>query len=202
MNIPNFTIRLLTLLSYFLPFIFFLSTCTSEFTSTDAFNKADAILNEQEKVTNQLSSFDTLFNKIDSNNVSYILTEARARIKHFYYSSDNITNLNLDNKYRLLMPTDYSLSAIGTIWFHKNILGKTTIAISLLLSLIILVFYRLLDKKNLTIQVISADIIVLLIFIADSVLSNVSLQFGVWTLLFLLIVQLQTEMRTRKTAYR
>jgi hypothetical protein len=192
----------LTLLSYFLPFIFFLSTCTSELTSTDAFNKTDAILNEREKVSNRLSSFDTLFNKIDSNNISYVLTEVRARLKHFYSTSDNITHLNLDNQYRLLMPTDYSLSAIGTIWFHKNIIGKTAIAISLALSLIILLFYKVLDKRKIAIQIISANIIVLIVFIADNLLSNVTTLYGTWTLLFLLLIQLWTERRKFKTANR
>lgn len=200
MNISNFTIRLLTLFSYFLPFVFFLSTCTSEMTSSEAFNKADAISNEKEKIDYRLSSFDTLFNKIDSNNVNYMLTEARARVKHFYSTSDNISHLNLDIQYRLIMPTDYSLSAIGSIWFHKNIFGKTAISISLALSLILLIFYRVLDKRKIAFQTISANIIVLIVFIADNVLSNVTTLYGTWTLLFLLLIQLTTERRKLKTA--
>lgn len=199
MNIPNFTIRLLTVLSYLLPFIFFVSTCTSPVNSEEAFNKTDAILNEQEKISDRLSSFDTLFNKIDSNNISYMLTEVRERVNYFYSTSDNITHLNLDKQYRLLMPTDYSLSAIGTIWLHKNITGRTVITISFVLSLIILFFYRVLDKRKIAVQIISANILVLIVFIADNLLSNVTMLYGTWTLLFLLLIQLLTERRKFKT---
>ena len=200
MNISNFTIRLLTLLSYFLPFVFFLSTCTSEITSKDAYNKLDAILNEQEKIANQLSDINLILNKIDSNNTTDITSELRAKINATYSISDNISHLNLDIQYRLIMPTDYSLSAIGSIWFHKNIIGKTSIALSLFISLIILLFYKYLDKRKIALQIISINIIVLIIFIADNIISNVTTLYGAWTLLFLLLIQLVTARRKVQTA--
>jgi hypothetical protein len=195
MNLSNFSIRLLTLFSYFLPFVFFLSTCTSEMTSKVAFNKADAISNEHEKIANRLSDLDLLLNKIDSNDVTEMTSELRAKINTSYSTSDNITNLNQDIQYRLLMPTNYSLSAIGSIWFHKNIIGKTAISISLALSLIILIFYRVLHKRKIAFQTISTNIIMLIIFITDNLLSNVTSLYGTWTLLFLLLIQLLIERR-------
>lgn len=199
MNIPKFTIRLLTLLSYFLPFIFFLSTCTTPMNSEDAFNKSDAILNEKEKLSNHLANIDTLFYTHDSRAEAF-LHEIKATADTESSSSFKIASLNMDFQYRLLMPTDYSLSAIGSICFHKNLLGKTTISISLALSLIILIFYRLLDKRKIASQIISANIIILIIFIADNILSNVTMFQGTWTLLFLLLIQLTTEKRKLKTA--
>jgi hypothetical protein len=200
MNLSNITIRLLTVLSYLLPFVFFLSTCTSQLTSKDAYNKADAILNEQEKIEKQLSDLDLLLKKIDSNNIKDMASELRAKIKSSYSSSDNITHLNLEPQYRLLMPTDHSLSAIGSIWFHKNILGKTAISLSLALSLIIMIFYQVLGKRKIAFQTISANIIALIIFIADNLLSNVTTLYGTWTLLFLLLIQLATERQKLRAA--
>ena len=150
MNIPNFTIRLLTLLSYFLPFVFFLSTCTSELTSKAAYNKEEAILNEREKIEKQSSDLNLL---LDKNNIDDLKLELRSKINSNYSTSDNISNLNLEMQYRLIMPTDYSVSAIGSIWFHKNIVGKISIALSLTLSLIILLFYKFLDKRKIYIRV-------------------------------------------------
>lgn len=200
MNIPNFSIRLLTLLSYFLPFVFFLSTCTSELTSKDAYNRADALSNEHEKIEKELSDLDLLLKKIDSKNAADVTSELSNKINSSFSSSDNVDHLKMDVQYRLLMPTDYSLSAIGSIWFHKNIIGKIAISVSLALSLIVLIFYRVLEKRKIAFQTIAADVVVLVIFIADNFLSNVATLFGTWTLLFLLLVQLTTEWRKTKTA--
>lgn len=200
MNKPYFIIRLLTVLSYFLPFIFFLSTCTSVLTTKVAYNKEDAILNEQEKVSNQLSSIDSFVNEIDTSNMSYMLTELQARVKQCCLSSDNISHLNRDFQYRLIVPTNYSLSAIGSIWFHKNLFGKTMVTISLMLSFILLLFYRILERKKVIFQIVSTNIIILVFFIADNILSNVTTLFGTWTLLFLLLVQLTIERQKRKSA--
>ncbi len=199
MNIPYFTIRVLTLLSYFLPFIFFLSTCTSGVTLEDAYNKADAILNEKEKLENDLANLDTLFNTHDCRTKAFSYN-VRTIAKTENSSSYRIKSLTMDFPYRLLMPTDYSLSAIGSIWLHKNIPGKTAISISLALSLITLIFYRVLDKRGISLQIISANTIVLIFFIADNLLSNVTTLYGAWILLFLLLVQLITEKRKFQTA--
>jgi len=199
MNIPNFTIRLLTLLSYFLPFIFFLSTCTSQLTPKDAYNKSDAIRNEKERLSNHLANIDTLFNTHDSRTETFLYV-IKTEVERDNSSSFKIASLKMDFQYSLLMPTDFSLSGVGSIWFHKNILGKTAISISLALSLILLIFYRVLDKRKIAFQTISANIIVLIIFIADNLLSNVTTLYGTWTLLFLLLIQLTTERQKLQTA--
>lgn len=47
-NLPYLAIRLLTVACYFLPFIFFLSTCTDG-NSREAYNITEAMVNEKEK---------------------------------------------------------------------------------------------------------------------------------------------------------
>ncbi len=58
-NIPYFSLRLLTVFSYFLPFVFYLSTCSSDPTVKDAFNKEDAIQNEKNEQQIKLNSINS-----------------------------------------------------------------------------------------------------------------------------------------------
>jgi hypothetical protein len=101
---------------------------------------------------------------------------------------------------RILCPTDYSLSGIGAIIYHKNVLGKVTIALSLLFSMLTLFLWRLLTKRKWTTIVIALNILTVLVFSIDNLISDVSILYGTLTLLFFLIVQLITEIQTsRKT---
>ena len=200
MKIPNFTIRLLTIASYFLPFIFFLTTCTAPLSSTDAYNQADAIENEKAKALQKIIEIDALINSVDSNNVDSVLSEIQARTHADYLASDNISNFQFNKAfpfYKISMPTNYSLSGIGTIWFHKNILGKVLITISLILSFFIFAFWKFITKKRLANYVISLNIFIVFVFITDCVFTNVELLYGIWVLLFLLIIQLLTEIKSK-----
>jgi hypothetical protein len=165
LNIPYFSIRLLTLLSYFLPFIFFLSTCSAPLSNDMAFNKEDAIKNENVKNYNR---------------------------------TDNIANLERGKENLVIYPTDYSLSGIGCLLLYKNTMGKIAIGISIALSFLTLFFWLLINKRKLGIYFIIGNITMILVFIIDSFVSNVDLLYGVWVLLFLLTVQLLTEIKNLK----
>jgi hypothetical protein len=201
MKTPNFILRLLTLLTYFLPFIFFLPTCTDMLTLEQAYNKSDAIKNVQKKSEYELSVFESLLDSISDNSTKNSMDEVRTRTQHFFPNSNQLKYLDQDFQYYLIMPTDHSLSGIGAVYFHKNILGKTSIAISLGLSLITLLLWTFLDRKGFGTYILIANILVLGVFILTSIFSDVSVLFGTWTLLFLLVSQLLTKDR-RATANR
>ena len=137
-NIPYFSLRLLTVVSYFLPFVFYMSTCSSDPTVKDAFNKEDAIQNEKNEHQIKLSSINSFISVIDTTTVnkSEALTELAEKINKEFYSTDNVNNLNENFENIIYFPTNYSLSAIGTILGYKNLLGKILISISIFLSLI------------------------------------------------------------------
>lgn len=200
MNIPYFAIRLLTLLSYFLPFIFYLSTCTNNSEAKIAFNKKDAIKNERERSINELAYVDSLITNVDTNatNINAALTDLKAGIKNTYNYSDNFENLDQSFESLLFYPTNYSLSALGTIALHENMLGKITVSISLIISFLTLFFWFFIHKRKIGLYVITTNLVTLVIFIVDCLITNVSMLYGVWVLLFLLLVQLLTELKERR----
>ena len=197
-DIPYFSVRLLTVICYFLPLIYFLSTCTSDLTSKEAFNNEDALLNEKEKLLDKLKTFDELTKQIDiaSNNVSDVVTEIRQHIKT--NRSDNTSNLQKDIQIRLLCPTDYSLSGIGALYFHKNLFARLSLGLSIFLSLIILLFWRIIKKKKLSLLFIATNMGAVFIFMIICFITNVSILYGSWILLLLLSNQILTEIQTLK----
>lgn len=199
-NIPYFSLRLLTVFSYFLPFVFYLSTCSNNPNIKEAFNKEDAIQNEKHEHQIKLNSINSFISTIDTITVnkSDAMTELVERINNEFYSTDNVNNLkeNLDNI--IYFPTNYSLSAIGTIILYKNLLGKILIGISIFLSLMSLFLWVLIDKYKIAFYILSLNIFTITAFIIDCYVSNVSVMAGSWTLLFLLTMQLLTEIQTRK----
>jgi hypothetical protein len=198
LNIPYFSIRLLTLLSYFLPFIFFLSTCSAPLSNDMAFNKEDAIKNESDKNNNSINTIYSLIDSLDTSNINDISEELVYRIEFNFSSTDNIANLKRGRENLIISPTDYSLSGIGCLLLYKNTMGKIAIGISIALSFLTLFFWLLINKRKLGIYFITGNITMILVFIIDSFVSNVDLLYGVWVLLFLLIVQLLTEIKNLK----
>jgi hypothetical protein len=198
LNIPYFSIRLLTLLSYFLPFVFFLSTCTSDSVSKDAYNKDDALKNEYEKSNNSIHGIYAIIDSINPNNSEIEFENLRSQINMVYLNSSNIIYLKEELKTKIIFPTNYSLSGIGSILIYKNTIGKIAIGISIALSFLTFVFWLLINKRRLGIYFIIGNMMMILIFVIDSFLSNIDLLYGVWVLLFLLIVQLLTEIKNPK----
>jgi hypothetical protein len=167
-----------------------------------AYNKTEASKNEEERNKYELSVFESFVDSIGQNNNKDALDEFRARAGQFLSTSQQLKYLDQDFQYFLIMPTASSLSGIGTVYFHKNILGKATMAISLGLSILTLILWPLFDRKRLGTTIIVSNISILGVFILDSVLTDVSVLFGTWTLLFLLIAQLFTRDRRPESAYR
>jgi hypothetical protein len=202
MKTPGFILRLLTPLSYFLPFVFFLPTCTDMVTLEKAYNKSEAFKNEEKKNASELSSLEALLDSIRQTNSSEALEEFRARARHYVPTSQHLKYLDQDLHYYLIMPTASSLSGIGTLYFHKNLLGKTTMAISLGLSFLTLILWPLIDRKRLGTSIVLVNTLTLCIFMIDCVLTEVSVLYGTWILLFLLIAQLVTREKKPETAHR
>lgn len=194
MNIPYFTIRLLTVCCYFLPFIFFLSTCTDGRTSKEAFNKTEAIQNEQERTDNKLMRIDELVNESDSTSKENMA----ARLKELDNRSDHSANLEAEVAFFFLMPTPYSLSGIGVIYHHKNMIGSILMGISLAISLITLFVWPLLKRKNWSLAPLEANLIVNIAFFVDCLATDVTMLYGFYVLVFLLLIQLITEMQARR----
>ena len=199
-NIPYFTLRLLTVFSYFLPFVFYLSTCTDDLTGKDAYNKADAIKNEKSENQFKLDRITSFIATVDTITVNReaAMTELLENIKVDYNTVDKSLNPNEDLEMKIYFPTKYSLSAIGTIVLHKDTLGKILIGFSVFISLITLIFWAIIDRNKIAIYLFSVNILAVLVFIVDSYFSNVTLLFGTWTLLFILTTQLLTEIQARK----
>ncbi|MES2514389.1 MAG: hypothetical protein V4580_09595 [Bacteroidota bacterium] len=128
------------------------------------------------------------------------MAELAERINHEFHNTDNVNNLNGNFKSIIYFPTNYSLSAIGTIIGYKNLLGKILIGISIFLSLISLLLWVLIDKYKIAFYLLSLNIFTITAFIIDCYVSNVSVLAGTWTLLFLLMMQLLTEIQTKRKA--
>jgi hypothetical protein len=91
------------------------------------------------------------------------------------------------------MPTDTSLSGIGSILFFKNLTGQIAIATSLLGSLILFVAFKFLQSKRARLYLLVTAMLCLTIFIIDSFSSSMTLLWGSWTLLVLLLFQVILE---------
>ena len=195
MNIPYFTLRLLTLACYFLPFVFYLSTCTNG-GAKDAFNTNDALQNEAEKLELQKEEFKSNFPK---NGFEVAKTDSLINdYADTYIYSDNITNLKANFLDKIIWPTPYSISGIGTILLYKNTLGKAMVSMSLFLTFITFVFWFFIRKKKLGIYVVALNLLSVLTFQVICFASQVEMLYGLWVLLFLLTMQLLTEIQSRR----
>jgi predicted neutral ceramidase superfamily lipid hydrolase len=196
-NLPYFAIRWLTLLIYFLPFVFFLSTCTGTITLENTYNKTDAIASEQSKIAYNNREVYSLIQELNSKEQANdtIKSELDRRINQ----SDTIYNLNQKWEDRLMMPTPYSISGFATVIFYKDMVGRFLIAISLFLSFITLILWRLFIKNNMTLYFIGANAMVVFAFIAYSIAIHVTVLVGAWLLLCLLVIQILTEIQKKIT---
>lgn len=200
----RFTFRLLTILCYFLPFTFFLSTCNNGLELRFSYNQKEAdsnlILEQQSKT----STVDTTLYNYDTSITTVQDTTQQTKLNDTTQLVSEATNKDdFGDKLfkKVVMPTDKSLSGIGSIFYYKNLTGKIAIAVSLLISLILFIAFRFIKLKTRLYLLLTA-VFCLLIFIIDSFISNVTLLFGTWSLLFLLVLQITTALNDRKKAYR
>jgi hypothetical protein len=188
-EIPNAAIRFLTLACYFLPFVFFFSTCVDG-VSKSAYNKEEAIANEREKM--EVEKKDLLDKAADLITDNVGVTDSSAE-----FTSETIKILQSSNADWYLQPTYTSLSAPGVAFTFKNAIGQIIVVISFLLSLITFVLWRFLKKKA-GIYIIGLNLILMLVFAIICVIENVTMLYGAWALIFLLVVQLLTEVQSRR----
>jgi hypothetical protein len=188
-EIPNAAIRFLTLACYFLPFVFFFSTCVDGVPKS-AYNKEDAIANEKEKI--EVEKKDLLDKAADliSDNVG--VTDSSAEL-----SSETIKLLENSGDDWYMSPTFTSLSAPGLAFQFKNVIGQFIVMISFLLSLTTFIFWRFLKKKA-GIYLIGVNLFLMLVFAVICFIEHVTMLYGAWALIFLLAVQLLTEMQSKR----
>jgi hypothetical protein len=193
------TLRLLTILCYFLPFTFFMTTC-NKFELYEAYNKKDAEKNRLRAEQADQSNNDTSTSDTAKKSANTVVDTAHATISATKDSADTIKNnatvtTNKDSFWEkaemiMIMPTSSSLSGIGSALFYKNFSGQVFIGLSFLLSLLLLFPWKFLKKKNARWYFLLADFICVLAFITDSFISEVTVLFGSWVLLALIAIQL------------
>ncbi|MBK7312127.1 MAG: hypothetical protein IPI93_15425 [Sphingobacteriaceae bacterium] len=189
-ELPAATIRFLTLACYFLPFVFYFSTCVDGVTKS-AFNKADAIKHEKEKVlVEKQNIFQTAANEV----IDHLTFKDTATS----FTSETMLILeNLgDNWY--LYPTFTSISAIGVAFILENPFAKIVISLSALFSLVTFLLWRFLDRKKIAVYVIGSNLFFVLVFFVTCLVINATLLYGAYALLFLLLIQLFSEIQKRK----
>lgn len=189
-DIPASAIRFLTLTCYFLPFVFYFSTCVDGI-GKSAYNKADAIANEKEKILVEKKDVIKAAANAVVDNVS--VTDSS-----FVLTSETLEMLENSGDDWYLTPTFTSLSAMGVVFAFENSFGPIIVVISFFLSLITFLLWRFFSRKGIGIYIISANVLTMLAFAIMCWLSNITLLYGAYMVLFLLLVQLLTEIQKRK----
>ena len=200
-------LRLVTVVCYFLPFTFFLTTCNNGLELRFSYNQAEADKNiliekESSKAVADTAQYDQQISTdtINTDTITHNLLLDTSKI-----SSDTLPKSSdyLDRILRkIVMPTDTSLSGIGSIFYFKNLTGQIAIAISLLISLILFVAFKVLKSQKTKQYLLLTAVFCFTIFIIDSFVSSVTLLWGSWTLFILLLLQFILEFNDKTKAYR
>ena len=204
----KFTLRLVTVICYFLPFTFFLTTCNNGLELRFSYNQAEADKNILlEKESSEVAVVDTAhYDQQISVDTTKTETDTQAILKDTVKTSSDTIQKSSDYGDRIfrkiVMPTDTSLSGIGSILYFKNLTGQIAIAISLLISLVLFVAFKFLKSQRAKLYLLLIAVLSLAIFIIDSFVSSVTLLWGSWTLLILFLLQLIEEFNDKTKAYR
>lgn len=212
-------LRILTLVCYFLPFTFFVKTCVGPEMKL-AYNKNEVVINKEAAITyekqkhiqdsivaqhmsdtsqdhlSQAPAKDTLktdtAQKSASSNVPpEKQSKFKSKLNNFVWSLYSVWE-------RVKMPTDNSLSGIGTIFSYKNIFGKILVGLSFIISLLLLFNTKYIKTGRRKTLLLASNISLLIIFLVVSLLSSVSLLWGFWLLLILEFIQLYRSVVLRK----
>jgi hypothetical protein len=201
----RFTLRLVTIFCYFLPFTFFLSTCNNLTDIRFPYNQKEAdsnLLNAQQFESPTYNS-----TQIENDTTSLIQASIIAQknssdtTQVIQASTDTTSSLSDKLIQKILFPTKTSLSGIGSVFYFKNLTGKIAIALNLIISLILLAAFKILKSTKTKLYLLSAGVLCLVIFIIDSYISHVTLLYGIWILFTLLLLQLKNEITDRNKAY-
>ena len=192
----NLLFRLLTVLCYLLPFTFFVSTCNNDYEIKYAYNPAEANKNQLTERENHETKIDTTQPDTSKENS----VDASLLKENEIKSSGSLSAFADKVLERLIRPTETSLSGLGCIFFYKNKPGKILMAVSILISLILLFGFRFVHSKKAIQYLLMGSILCHLAFIANSLFSEVSLLWGTWLLLVLLLLQIITEAKRKAKA--
>ena len=203
----KFTLRFVTVICYFLPFTFFLATYNNELELRFSYNQAEADKNILlEKESSEVVTDTAQYDQKVFNDPTKTDTIAQNVLNHTQkISSDTLQkSSNYGDRVlrKIVMPTDTSLSGIGCVLYFTNLMGQIAIAISLLISLVLFVAFRVLNYQRTKLYLLLIAVLCLTIFIIDSFVSRVTLLWGSWTLLVLLLLQLIHEFNDMRKANR
>jgi hypothetical protein len=191
------TLRLLTVFSYFLPFVFFLVTCNNGSLKT-SYNKKEAEKNiAAENEGTEYKKIDSIHSPDSTKAIMPVTDIPKDSLQNKENKSKKESRLELIQR-KMILPTDQSLSGFGAFFYYKNLMGKIVICISMLISLFLLLVFAWLKSPKLKLYLLSANVLCVAIFIADSIFSKVSLLWGIWILLALLFLQIWIEANENK----
>ena len=187
MSLLKTLLRFLTVLSYFLPFSFFLITCNNG-EAKIAYNQAEAdkIAAEQSVSQQAIPQKDSTIEK-DSLLAGLADDYAKDTTHKVDVKREPLFSERLEKF--VVAPTDSSLSGFGSALYYKNIAGRIFIAVSILLSLLYWLFYKWLLRKSWVIWVLVLNLFSVLAFIITCFLSEVTPLYGTWVLLVFLLIQ-------------
>jgi hypothetical protein len=203
----KFTLRLVTVICYFLPFTFFLATCNNGLELRFSYNQAEADENILlEKESSEAVTDTAQYEQQILSDTTKTDTVAQNLLKDTVKISSHTLQKSSDYGDRILrkivMPTDTSLSGIGSVLYFKNLTGKIAITISLLISLVLFIGFKILKSQRTKLYLLLTSGLCLTIFMIDSYVSSVTLLWGSWTLLILLLLQSILEFNDKRKAHR
>jgi hypothetical protein len=187
------TFRILTVICFFLPFTFFCATCNDGIGLRFSYNQPEADKNILLETKNREARIapDTA-----AHSSSTVLTDTETETLK---SGQNLGQANTVTSgfnelfqtvmRKIIMPTDRSLSGIGTLFYFKNIMGKVLVAVSLSLSVLLLFLFKFLKRSKLGASFLLLNVSLVTAFVIDCLISGVTLLWGVWLLGSLLLIQ-------------
>jgi hypothetical protein len=200
-------LRIITLFCYFLPFTYLLSTCNrGPWEVTYNKQEGERILAD----TTQARLEDSIENsRIDSPMVVMVDT-LRDSNNNFTVVRDTLkpkqkraSNGSSDDKIlgRFFLPTRTSASALGFFLFPENDVSRTLLGLTMIITLASLIVFIVTKRRKITLALLWANLLSLIAFIASCFVLNISLLFGAWVVLILLMIQIYFEYKmSRKEA--
>lgn len=192
LDINGSALRILTLACYFLPFVFWFTTCVDGVGRT-AYNREDAIQNEKDKVIAEKKDLLEAAANIVADRISVGDTSIET-------TSETIKLLEAGDDAWLLNPNPTSASAFGFILMYEDVLPRILVALSVLISLFSFIARRWLKRKGTSVYYIGANLLLVLSFWVFCLASHITVLFGAYVLGFLLLVQLLSEIQAKRLA--
>lgn len=193
-------LRVLTAISFFLPFTFFMEACDGA-ALREAYNskRAEEIIKEiaaHDKERAERRAKDTIQNAAsqqvasDSTSIS-TPTEATS---HNYSAMQKFSELLIEAFLKARQPTEQSLSAIGVATWFKNKFGQIVVLAILIVFVVVIMPFRFLLKYRIKIFLLCLQMALLIAFITNCLASEVDMLWGLWVMTFLVLSQLALEL--------